>query len=202
MDNNSYLNKNDILKLLGFETYTKYLQSSLWKKIRLDVLVKQEYKCCSCEKHADQVHHRKYTLQNLSGKDDNFLVAICKACHYRIEFTKKKKNTLYNANGLLDRKINKKKNKNNRLCNPCTKKRHKNNKKKITKFNHTIVKINGVYTEKKQPKMYANAICGYCNRSNTEPGKSYCKNCARNGKMCTLTSKEILKKQLLELGIK
>lgn len=111
MDNNSYMNKNDILKVLGFETYTKYLQSSLWKKIRSDVLIKQEYKCCACKNRADQVHHRKYTLQNLSGKNDEFLVAICKGCHYRIEFTKKKKNTLTTANRLLDKKINRKNNK-------------------------------------------------------------------------------------------
>ncbi len=108
------MNKYDILKELGFENYSQYLNSSLWKKIRSEFLIKKEYKCRICEKRADTIHHRQYTLENMSGKNDEYLVSLCKSCHYKIEFTKKKKNTLYNANRLLDRRIRKRHNRKNK----------------------------------------------------------------------------------------
>lgn len=82
----TYNKRNIILEELGFTDYQEYLKSNLWKSIRAKVLPS---KCCCCRKKASQVHHSKYTFENLSGKSIEHLHPICLGCHQKIEFTKK-----------------------------------------------------------------------------------------------------------------
>lgn len=97
-----YIERKTILEKLGFGSYDKYLESALWKKIRLQVLQKQNYKCSVCGERANQVHHCSYNENNLSGKNLNSLVAVCRDCHYLAEFDYDgRKKSLSDANDLI-----------------------------------------------------------------------------------------------------
>lgn len=74
------------LRSLGFSSYREYLRSDLWAQIRLEVLAAAEHKCVRCGSVATQVHHRYYSLHALNGKDKTGLSAICRDCHWYIEF--------------------------------------------------------------------------------------------------------------------
>lgn len=82
-----YAERNDLLEDLGFKNYPAYLRSKLWKAIRKDKLDK-EPDCFSCAKPANQVHHGKYTLENLTGLTGDDLYSICGRCHKWIEISK------------------------------------------------------------------------------------------------------------------
>lgn len=76
-----YTERNANLKILGFASYGAYLSSTLWKRIRLKVLIRNKFKCHSCRKQAVQVHHKSYRIEVLQGKAQNELVPICGICH-------------------------------------------------------------------------------------------------------------------------
>ena len=82
-----YAERNDTLEDLGFKDYAAYLRSKLWKSIRRDKLG-VDPECYGCGREATQVHHGKYTIENLSGLSDEHLYPICGRCHKWIEITK------------------------------------------------------------------------------------------------------------------
>ena len=104
-----YWERNRILKSLGFDSYKDYRDSELWKKeIRPKAIQKDKGMCCKCGKNdrddSMQIHHTKYTEDNLSGKSLDGMVCVCASCHYRAEFTRKgKKKSLAQANAYLSR---------------------------------------------------------------------------------------------------
>lgn len=72
---------------LGFKTYTEYLASPLWASIRAKV-IRPGTRCAGgCERYATQVHHGKYTLAVLKGRDLRHLYPVCGGCHLSSEFT-------------------------------------------------------------------------------------------------------------------
>lgn len=74
------------LRSNGFQDYRDYLSSPLWREIRLRVFQSRGTKCKVCrEAEATQIHHERYTPENLSGKSLADLVPICPACHEFIE---------------------------------------------------------------------------------------------------------------------
>lgn len=75
---------------LNYNTYTDYLNSNLWKEIKTGFLTKNPL-CCLCGKLATQVHHENYSIEVLEGKDNNKLHALCRNCHFKIEFNSKVK---------------------------------------------------------------------------------------------------------------
>lgn len=81
-----YEGRNDIVKRLGFKAYGEYLKSPLWTSIRERVLWGNK-PCCveDCHRIANQVHHSKYTYDNLSGRATDFMHPVCKQCHNRAE---------------------------------------------------------------------------------------------------------------------
>jgi len=81
----SYDARDSIVKKLGFSSYRQYLSSPLWQDIRSRYLAKYST-CFGCGKPANQIHHKFYSEQNLSGKDLNGMFSICGECHERIEF--------------------------------------------------------------------------------------------------------------------
>mgnify|MGYP001607419403 CR=1 FL=1 len=83
----AYMERNDFLEDLGFKNYLVYLRGTLWKSIRHDKLAKDP-ECYGCGRGANQVHHGKYTLENLSGLSDEHLFSLCGRCHKWIEITK------------------------------------------------------------------------------------------------------------------
>jgi 5-methylcytosine-specific restriction endonuclease McrA len=79
-----YSSRNKVIKSLGFINYREYLKSELWKKIRASVLA-QNRVCLKCGgKKYLQIHHRKYTKANLSGKNIKHLIVLCKKCHRKV----------------------------------------------------------------------------------------------------------------------
>ena len=97
-----YDRRNAILLEMGFASYAEYLESELWRKIRRTVLCDGNA-CLVCGKPANQVHHTKYTLANLSGESLEGMVPICRDCHQTIEFNgKNQKLSLHHANQKLD----------------------------------------------------------------------------------------------------
>jgi 5-methylcytosine-specific restriction endonuclease McrA len=71
---------------LGFATYTAYLASDLWKRIRMMALKRDRFTCRCCGGRATQVHHRKYEYRVMIGERLGDLISLCDPCHEHIEF--------------------------------------------------------------------------------------------------------------------
>ena len=86
-----YVERNALLVELGYRDYKAYLRSPLWKSIRERKLEK-EPNCYGCKRSEIsaimQVHHGKYTRENLTGQSEDHLFSICSRCHHWIEVTK------------------------------------------------------------------------------------------------------------------
>lgn len=95
----------DILRRLGFGSYKEYLASDLWASIRKRVLTAGKGKCRACGCTAQCVHHKKYGMAEMSGKDISYLVPLCHKCHSEIEFDSGLKADLPMANRRLNRII-------------------------------------------------------------------------------------------------
>lgn len=83
-----YSKRSEILKKIGFNSYSEYLESKLWKSIRVRVFLEKGKRCQFCSKRANQVHHSKYTTDNLSGASLKYLHPICRNCHENAEVDK------------------------------------------------------------------------------------------------------------------
>src|SRR5688572_32003249 len=73
----NYLIRFLALKELGFSSYAEYLQSDLWATIRARVLDRDNHTCVFCSKPARQVHHRRYGVHILAGRDLMPLKSLC-----------------------------------------------------------------------------------------------------------------------------
>lgn len=82
---NDYQARNGLVRKLFGKSYAEYLQSPIWERIRNSVLQRFGHKCAVCKGRANQVHHAKYTEDNLRGKNYKWLSAICDTCHKAIE---------------------------------------------------------------------------------------------------------------------
>lgn len=76
---------------LGFERYDDYLKSPLWADIRERVLLRDNRACVVCKRDATHVHHRRYDIATMTGKNINMLVSICAGCHQDIHFEGKQR---------------------------------------------------------------------------------------------------------------
>jgi len=96
-----YLERDRILLRLGFVSYSKYLNSDLWKSIRLRAFAQHGGSCKMCGELTSTLHHTNYGYEVLSGKTLKGLVPLCSVCHYAIEFAGKTKRSLCEANNKL-----------------------------------------------------------------------------------------------------
>ncbi len=76
-----YRDRNETLRLLGFETPQKYLNSELWAIVRERAFQIHGRDCRRCKRPATQVHHASYLRDVLIGADVSGLVPVCGACH-------------------------------------------------------------------------------------------------------------------------
>jgi hypothetical protein len=83
----SYLDRWYSLRNLGYSSYAEYLASSTWKEIRSRVFKIKGRTCFLCGGPATQVHHNRYSADDLIGRTIKFLFPICEGCHKRIEFS-------------------------------------------------------------------------------------------------------------------
>lgn len=82
-----YIQRNAILRRMGYSSYSQYLTSEEWKQIRLKVLRRDGFTCQSCKAfRATQVHHTRYDLPTLSGRNLSGMMSVCRMCHRTAEF--------------------------------------------------------------------------------------------------------------------
>lgn len=74
-----------VIEQMGFRSYKAYTNSALWRGIRGKVL-ESDGQCCKCRGPANQVHHSRYTAENLSGRSLEFLHSVCCSCHQTAHF--------------------------------------------------------------------------------------------------------------------
>ena len=67
--------------------YSEKLKSPKWQKKRLEVLNRDNFKCCSCgdEETELHVHHLKYTGEPYDAPLED-LQTLCKHCHWYFTF--------------------------------------------------------------------------------------------------------------------
>lgn len=63
-------------------TYKEKLKNPKWQKKRLEILQRDEFKCCYCNDTETelQIHHLKYTKEPWKAPGDD-LITLCKHCH-------------------------------------------------------------------------------------------------------------------------
>lgn len=74
------------------EKYARKLKHPSWQLKRLKIYERDGGKCRMCD-DADtelNVHHLKYTKDNLADEPDENLVTVCSHCHFLIEEFKKR----------------------------------------------------------------------------------------------------------------
>lgn len=84
----SYRQRDETLKKMGFSTYQDYLADPMWGAIKRRCLQLADGKCKICGKAAQTAHHIGYGKDTLLGLNQNALVAVCGRCHRKIEFDK------------------------------------------------------------------------------------------------------------------
>ena len=77
-----YVDRNKILKEIGFTCYNDYLVSDLWKEIRDRRLSTQDV-CSCCDNKADVVHHDTFYWKLLLG-DEESVNEFCILCVIRV----------------------------------------------------------------------------------------------------------------------
>lgn len=99
-----YDERDVTLRSMGFPSYQDYLNSRLWKRIRLRTLKRDKSKCRVCKEPATGVHHKSYSKSVLLGQDITKLVSLCSTCHDLAEFNRFGiKTNLRQANQMLER---------------------------------------------------------------------------------------------------
>lgn len=93
----SYRDRQYFLSQIGFSSYSAYLKSDLWKRIREDVFARKGRKCAVCYRSASQIHHTNYGKKTLLGLRLKNLHPICGTCHMDAEFKDDRKTTVAQA---------------------------------------------------------------------------------------------------------
>lgn len=98
-----YAERNRTLRIMGFRSYSEYLKSPLWAKIRSAVLHRDNHRCVRCRHEATQVHHQKYDADSMNGSSLSMLHSVCDICHSFAEFDHKgRKLSISQANTRLN----------------------------------------------------------------------------------------------------
>ena len=62
----------------------EYLKSDDWQRKRYVVLKRDGWKCVYCGSKATQVHHTKYSKNNIGKEPIEWLESICNTCHKNV----------------------------------------------------------------------------------------------------------------------
>lgn len=73
-------------------SYAEKLKNPKWQKKRLEILQRDEFKCCYCNDAETelQIHHLKYTKEPWQAPNED-LITLCKHCHTLISTHKETK---------------------------------------------------------------------------------------------------------------
>jgi 5-methylcytosine-specific restriction endonuclease McrA len=69
--------------------YQEGLEDPRWKRLRINVLIRDKQRCKICGAHENlQIHHRQYHRNKLTGEWSHpweyhpfFLLTVCSSCH-------------------------------------------------------------------------------------------------------------------------
>lgn len=86
LSTNSYAERDALVILLGYLSYTDYLNSELWYLIKKRLRKERGDQCTFCTNPALEYHHVNYTLNCLSGTDLSSIIPVCRICHMLIEY--------------------------------------------------------------------------------------------------------------------
>ena len=83
-----YVERNKVLRELGFTNYAEYLASPIWADIK-SRRMKKGATCSCCPKKANLLHHDTYYRKLLLGDEASIqrdLYPLCHSCHRLVEF--------------------------------------------------------------------------------------------------------------------
>lgn len=84
--------QNGEITLFNKSKFATYYDSLEWKNTRQRILVRDKYKCQSCDGNAECVHHIVY---DRLGCENNFdLISLCNNCHTNIHYIQDKNENL------------------------------------------------------------------------------------------------------------
>jgi len=89
-DGLTYTSRSKILEKLGFDSYSDYVESDMWKDV-CESIMGEDTKCSVCGEVATILHHDDYSIETLRGDKTEGLFPLCKTCHFCVEFRTKKK---------------------------------------------------------------------------------------------------------------
>jgi len=84
-----------------FANYLHYCRSKWFRRIKQQVLKRDNYKCRKCGNNADTAHHLKYRNKWADTKIQD-CISICNPCHARIHKDRIKENKLCENTKLID----------------------------------------------------------------------------------------------------
>lgn len=64
----------------AYHQHREYLQSDRWRKLRLQIIKRDNFICKDCGKKGVDVHHIDYQYLN-TDEEKNFCVLLCRECH-------------------------------------------------------------------------------------------------------------------------
>lgn len=102
----AYAQRDMHLKSMGYRSYKEYLHSDLWNVIRQLVLMRDGGVCQCCGDVAEQVHHDRYDIEVLRGRNVKPLYAMCRKCHELVEFRDNAKRHYKSSRKVLQRLLN------------------------------------------------------------------------------------------------
>lgn len=94
------------LKKMGYESYPEYLKSDYWRDIKERVLKRDNHACQICGAPTTIVHHRRYSLKTLRGRDLKKIISLCSGCHYNVEIDiSGNKREFWDAERIIDKML-------------------------------------------------------------------------------------------------
>jgi predicted restriction endonuclease len=70
------------------KTYLELLKDPRWQKMRLEILLRDNFKCrsCGCDENTLHVHHLKYTSNEPWEEESDNLITLCELCHEALHY--------------------------------------------------------------------------------------------------------------------
>lgn len=81
----------------AYNNHQEYLKSERWRKLRLEILKRDNFTCQDCKEKAKDVHHIDYNYLG-TDKEIDFCVSLCRECHKNRHNIKNKKDILKEKN--------------------------------------------------------------------------------------------------------
>lgn len=85
-------NSSEKIEIKEKFNYTELLSHPKWQRKRLEIMQRDDFKCCLCndDETTLHIHHKSYINGNKPWEYENsYLITLCEHCHTAVEFYKK-----------------------------------------------------------------------------------------------------------------